>query len=128
MRASSCSHRLCAEVSLDNTRIGLHLGRGSFCDLHTVVENDHVIRYRHHQIHMVFDHEHCYSKLPDFLEQLPELGRFLRIQPSGRLVEQQQLRLGRHGTCELRTTLQSVGQASGCRVDVGKQSDEFEDV
>ena len=62
---------------------------------------------------MVLDHEHSQSEIgADAVNKGGQLFGLLRVHTGGRLIQQQQLRLGGKGTRDLHPTLQAVGQAS----------------
>ena len=80
----------------------------------------------HHQVHVMLDHEDGDAALADAQQQLPELGRLLRVQAGGRLVEQQQLRLGGERAGQLDPALQAIGEAAGRLVRQVREADEVE--
>ena len=74
---------------------------------------------------MVLDHEDAHAALADGEQQPAELGRLLRIEARGGLVEQQQLRLGGERARQLDAALQAVGQAAGGRLRERAQVEKF---
>ena len=72
----------------------------------------------------MLDHEDGDAEPADLDDQLAELRRLLRIEPRRRLVEQEELRLGRERPCELDAALQAVGQAAGRRLRELRKSDD----
>src|SRR6478672_13752176 len=78
-----------AEISFDDSPVGLDYRRRPFRDLDSVVEYDDVVGDRHHQIHVVLDHQDGDPKLADLDDQLAELSRLLWIQAGCRLVEEE---------------------------------------
>ena len=77
-------------------------------DLLAVIQHDDAIAHLHDEAHVVLDEKYRQSlvaKAGDELHQLPLLPC---VETGGRLVEQQQTRLGRQRAGDLQATLQSV--------------------
>src|SRR6266404_773201 len=83
-----------AEIGLDDPLVGLNYRGRPFRDLDPVVEYDNVVGDRHHQIHVMLDHQDRDAELADLDDQPAKLSRLLWVQAGGRFVEQEQLRLG----------------------------------
>src|SRR5262245_40878358 len=104
--------RLAAEVGLDDVRVGPHLGRRALGDLAAEVEHVHAVRDRHHEVHVVLDEEDReVVLLADPSDQAGELPDLLVVQAAGRLVEEQQPRLGDERPRELDPLLRPERQA-----------------
>ena len=100
-----------AEVRLDHGRIRLHLGRRPARDLPTEAEDVHVVGDAHDEVHVVLDEEHGELEVvADLLDEDPELGDLLVVQPAGRLVEEEQPRLGDERPSKLHALLDPVRQ------------------
>ena len=92
------SSRPGAEIGADHLFVLLHLGRRALGDLAAEIERDDLVRDRHHQVHVMLDQQH--GDLPLVAhpaDQGAELADLLVVEPAGRLVEQQQLRLRGEG-------------------------------
>ena len=70
----------------------------------------------HDQVHVVLDHQNAHAVPSDAQEQLAQLGRFLRIQTSGWLIEKKQLWLRRKCAGEFCPPLQPVGKTPSRRL------------
>ena len=91
----------------------LDLGRRPLGDLHAVVEHRDAVGDAHHQAHVVLDQQHRDAAVADLADQLHQVDRLARVHPGGRLVEQQQLRLGGEGPGDLEPPLVAVGEVLG---------------
>ena len=106
-----CCHRRGAEIGLDHLRVLLHLCRRSLGDLLAVVEHRHAVGDPHHDFHVVLDEQDGQVFfLPKARDERREVGRLLRVHPRGRLVEEDELRLGRERTGHLEPSLVAVGE------------------
>src|SRR5689334_14551845 len=85
--------------------------RRTLRDLLAVVEHGYALRCAHHDLHVVLDQENRdRALLAERADEGEERGGFLWVHPGGRLVEEQQLRLGRERAGDLEPTLVAVGE------------------
>ena len=75
-----------------------------------LVEDDHLVGDIHDQRHVVLDDQARDAAVADLQDQLGQLLGLVDVQPGGRLVEQQQGRLGGQGPGELDQPLAAEGQ------------------
>ena len=106
----------CAEIGLNDSLVGLDCRGRAFRDLDPIIEYDDVIGDRHHQIHVVLDHEDRDPESADLYDELAEFRRLLRIEAGRRLVEEQKLRLCCERASEFHPALQAIWQAAGWRM------------
>src|ERR1700747_600791 len=100
-----------AEVSLDPPPVLLELLRRTLRDLLAVVEHGYALGCAHHDLHVVLDQENRdRALLAERADEGEERGGFLWVHPGGRLVQEQQLRLGRERAGDLEPTLVAVGE------------------
>ncbi len=83
-----------------------------------------MFRDAHHQLHVVLDQHHRDAGLGHFLDQVVDLGGLGRVEPGGRLVEQQQARLGGQRAGDLEPLQRAVGHGVGIGADIARQPDE----
>ena len=99
------------EVRLDHALVRLDLGRRALGDLLAVLEHGEALGDAHHDLHVVLDQQHGQPLLvAHATDERREVGRLLRVHPGRRLVEQQQLRVGRERPRDLEPPLVAVGQ------------------
>jgi hypothetical protein len=82
-----------AEIRLDNPRVATHNRRLALGDFLTVIKDDNMIGYPHHQFHIVLHQQYCGACLRDFLDQSVDFCGFDGVATGGGLVEQQDTRL-----------------------------------
>jgi hypothetical protein len=93
---------LAPEIRLDDGRIRPHLCWRAFRELATEIERHHVVGDRHNEAHLMLDQEHGHLALvADVVDQIAKHIDFLVIEAAGRLVEQQDLRIGRERSRQL---------------------------
>ncbi len=109
--------------------IGQHRGRIAFRDLAAEIQHHDAVGDIHHHAHVVLDHHHGHAEL--FVE-IDDVARhvllFLEVHAGHRLVEQDQLRLQRHGAGELDALAQAVGQGAGGGLAHRLQVEEIDDL
>src|SRR5204862_117000 len=87
--------RATPQVRLDHVGMVLHLARGAEGDGSAVVQREHAVGDRAHEAHVVLDHQHGDAQQrPDVLDPERHVLGLLDAEPGGRLVEQEELRLG----------------------------------
>ncbi len=91
-----------------------------------VVEHEDAVTDLHHQLHVVFDQQDRGAVGADALEQLSEFHGLGRIHPGGRLVQCEQLRIGRERPRDLQAPLVAVGQAARRVVGARRDADVVE--
>ena len=103
-----------AEIGLDHARVGGDGLEGALGDLLAVVESDDTVRDALDHVHVVLDHEDRVAPLlAQAADQLGDLERLVRVHPRGRLVEEEQARLRRHGARDLEPAPVGIGEAVG---------------
>ena len=109
--------------------IGQHRGRIAFGDLAAEIQHHDAVGNIHHHAHVVLDHHDGHAEL--FVE-VDDVARhvllFLEVHAGHRLVEQDQLRLQRHGARELDALAQAVGQGAGGGLAHRLQVEEIDDL
>ena len=100
------------EVGADHVGIALHLGRRALGDLAAEVERDDLVGHAHHQVHVVLDQQHRQLAARSRMRRSRSHQRvdLLVVQPAGRLVEQQQLRLAGQRARQLDALLRAERQ------------------
>ena len=99
-----------AQVCRDHLRVLLHLGGRAFGDLLAVVEHQHAIAHRHHELHVVLDQQDRRAVAPDRVEQALERRGFGGVHAGRGLVEREELRIGGERAGDLEPALVAVGQ------------------
>src|SRR5712691_1677591 len=118
-----------SQVSLDHARIGLDLSRRALGDLLAVVEHGDAVRHPHHDAHVVLDEEHAEWELGDEAPEQGYEGAGLGLgHAGGRLVQQQERRLGRQRARDLQPSLITIGQIAGDLVRAGAQPHAVEQI
>src|SRR5581483_3533321 len=84
---------LAAEICLEHGGVLLDLCRRAGGDHTAEVEDGDAVADRHHEIHVVLDQHHC-DLVPQGADQFRQLGHLGAGEAAGRLVEEQQLRIG----------------------------------
>ena len=103
-----------AEVRLDHQRIVADRLRVALGELLAVVQDGDVLRDPHDDLHVVLDEQDRDAELvAQALHEAREVRGLLRVHPGGRLVEQQQLGLGRQRPRDLDAALVAVGEVRG---------------
>src|SRR5271165_3054754 len=83
-----------AKIGADHFRFGSHFIRRAIGDLQTKFQRHDFVGYAHHQIHVVLDQKDTQIELrPDPAHQLRQFIDLTVIEPAGRFVEHEELRL-----------------------------------
>ena len=109
---------LLPEVGLDDARVVAHLLRRALGDLLAVVEHGDLLGDAHDDLHVVLDEQDREVLLvAQLAHEVGQLRGLLRVHAGGRLVEQQQLRVGRQRARDLDAALVAVGEVDrgSCR-------------
>src|SRR5829696_6407238 len=94
--SSGIALALLPQVGLDDLRVVADRLRLALGDLLAVVEHRHLLGDSHDHLHVVLDQQDRHAQVvAQLAHELGELLGLLRVHAGGRLVEQQQLRLGR---------------------------------
>src|SRR6266568_1076286 len=99
-----------AEVGFDDARVGLDRGRRALGDLLPVLQHHDVLAGAHDEAHVVLDEQDGDAAPLDLADELDEEVRLLLVHPPGRLVEDEQLRVGGEGAGDLEPALVAVGE------------------
>ena len=83
------------------TGVALDLGRNAFRELLAEIHHHEPVGQAHHEIHVVLDQEHGHPFAFELAQQRGELLLLEKAQTCGRLVQQQQRRIGRERTRDL---------------------------
>ena len=113
-----------AEVRLDDGLVLLDGVRLAVGDALAVVEHRHPVAEAHDQFDVVLDEQDGDARVADAADAVDQVLPLGRVHAGGRLVEQQQSRLGGQGAGDLHQPLLPVGQAGGRRVRRAVQADE----
>src|SRR5262245_42940866 len=116
------------KISLDHSRIALHLLRRSLGDLLPEVQHRDDSRELHDQRHLVLDQQDRDAEPVDMLDQRLELEGLLGVHARGRLVEQQQAGTVGDGARDLEPALLAVGKLHGGLVGPRREPDQLEDL
>ncbi len=120
---------LFAEIGALDVGIGQHGGGIALGDLAAEIQHHDAVGDVHHHAHVVLDHHHGHAEL--FIE-IDDVARhvllFLEVHAGHRLVEQDQLRLQRHGAGQFDALAQAVGQGAGGRLAHRLQVEEVDDL
>src|SRR5690606_5192322 len=102
-----------AEIGFADGWMRLDLGRRPLCDLLAEIEHRDPVGDGHDQLHVVLDEQDSDAAVADLSDAVIEGANFLGVHAGCRLVEQQELRLRRHGTRKLETALLAEGEVGG---------------
>src|SRR6266545_3294782 len=123
--ASSMRH---SEVGVDHGLVSPHLVRSAVGDLAPVVERDHAIRDVHHHAHVVLDQcDGSVELVVDAEDEPAHVFLLLDVHARHRLVEQQELGLGRERAGQLDPLLEPVGQLARRGLADGLDLQEIDD-
>src|SRR6266540_4799930 len=101
------------QVRGDHLGIVGHLGRRSLGDLLAELQNHDPVGDTHDQPHVVLDEQHGVAPVPNLLDQLEQILLLHRVEARRRLVQADQLRLGRQRARDLQPPLIPVRQVTG---------------
>ena len=116
-----------AQIGFDDLGVPLDLGRGPLRDPRPVVEHGDPVRDPHHHFHVVLDQQHRQTELA--AQEIDELGQDLglaRIHPGGRLVQEEELRLGGERAGDLEPALVPVREILRQLLILAAKPDELE--
>src|SRR5207253_2182948 len=92
-----------------------------------VIQDGNSFADAHDQLHVVFDEQNADLELvADEADQLHQFDLLLRVHSGGRLVEQQQARLGGQRPRDLEAALIAVGQVFGLKTLFVGEAEELE--
>src|SRR6266508_4708337 len=106
------SATLAAKISSNDTLVGLDHARRSLGQLLAVVEDEHGLAQPHHDLHVVLHQQHRLAPLAKGPHRVQELVEQRAVDAGGRLVEQDQLRIGHQDPDELDELLLTVGEVA----------------
>ena len=116
-----------AEIGLDHARVALHLRRRAEGQHLALVHRQHPVGDARDQRHVVLDHQHGDAELvADVVDPEGHVVGLLDVQARGRLVEQQQLRLGAQRPRQLDHLAHAVRQAGDQRLAVVLQVEQVD--
>src|SRR6185437_15203831 len=99
------------EIGADHLRLVAHLLRRAVGDLLAELQRHHLVRYAHHQAHVMLDQQDAELELlADRDQQRGQLVHLAVVEAARRLVEQQQLRLANQRPRQLDPLLRAEGQ------------------
>src|SRR5438552_1946305 len=108
------------EIGIEHGGILAHLLGRPVGDLAAVVEHGHAVGDVHHDAHVVLDQRDRGAELAvDVEDEARHVFLLLDVHAGHRLVEQQQLGLGRERSAQLHALLQAIGQLAGERLANG---------
>ena len=90
------------------------------------VEHRDAVADVHHQAHVVLDEHHREAAVADLADEADERLLLGGVEPGGRLVEEEHLRLGGQGPGDLEAPLVAVGQVPGRLAGAVGDADELE--
>src|SRR5574338_372298 len=123
---SRTSGLLRAQVGLDHPGIALDRRGRPLGDLLAEHEHHDVFAGAHHQAHVVLDEEDGDAARADPADEPHQLVGLLLVHPPGRLVEDEELRVGRQRPGDLQPALVAVRQVPGLLHGPARQADELE--
>ena len=98
------------QIGLAHRRIRLHLGRCTQSQPLPCVQHHDVVRYIHHQRHVMLNQQHGDARVCNAPQQRCQAGLVLARQACGGLVEQQRVRVKRQGSGNLHQTAINMRQ------------------
>src|ERR1017187_8706676 len=115
------------QIGIDHGFIFLDLFRPALRDLFT--EGNHVdaVAYLHYDAHVMLDQKYRRAAIAHGPDHIRQLRRFCRVEPRGRLVEQQQFRLRRERNGELDQPLLAIRKTTGALAGTCAKPDEVQD-
>jgi hypothetical protein len=99
-----------AEIGLAHAAVGVDLGDRAFGDLDAEVEHHHALAQPAHELHVVLDDDEGHAARRDRIERPVQRLGLRRVEPGGRLVEQQHARRRKQGAHQFDALLDPVGQ------------------
>src|SRR5262249_43565124 len=80
-------HPFAAEIGGDNFRVSADLRRTPLSNLYAMMENQHIARYRHHDIYIVLNENDRHSPRTQIAQDVRQVQGFACVQPAERLIE-----------------------------------------
>lgn len=100
------------QIDAADLRVGLNRGRRAVGDEPAVMQHEDPVRQAEDHLHLVFDKENGAVRR-EALDERHHLLRLLRPHAGGRLVQEQQLRIGDKGDGDLQGALLAMGEIAG---------------
>ena len=121
--------RAAPQVRLDDLGVGPDLGRRAFGDLLAMVEDGHPVADPHDHAHVVLDEEDRQAEFAaQPADEIGQLAGLIGVHPGGRLVQQQQGRVGAEGPGDLQAALVAVRQVLAELIVLALEADERQEL
>ncbi len=115
-----------AQVGIDHFLVVLDFVGGALGDLLAEVQHRDLVGDVHHQAHVVLDQQDGDAPVADLKEEFHQGFGLGGVQPGRRLVEQEELRIGDEGPCQLEHPLPAVGQTLRLRELLAAKPDKLQ--
>jgi hypothetical protein len=104
---------LSSKIGLDDTLVALDPRGRPLGDLLAIVEHENLVAQPHHDLHVVFDDQDGLALVAQAPEHVQQLVEQRAVDPGGRFIEQDQLRIGHQHANELEQLLLAVREVAG---------------